>query len=429
MRLNKKYKLWRKTKIMNELLKYIKIKNNEFKFDLEDIIEIAATPKKERVFYLLNKLVGNHLEVKPNKIKAVGHILANLVYKVEIDTNILAEYIKGNLNNDEVIERELNKYIEPQEKVFVLGLAKSATAIGMATAEAIKDSYYLSTVRETPIDMEFLFDFEESHTLLTTHRCYLKDVSKLENANHIIIVEDEITTGNTMINLINKISKFSNAKKISIVTILNFSNNKFTKRLKKVANKLNIEIEVHEILKGKLKYEKLNKKTIELIENDFNNMDEITETTSIKSIDKYNKIVIKSNNNEEQEIMEKSGCFGVSFEEIQEIEIKAKEVAEIINNNYKKVLVISYGENMYVPSRIANYINKNADFKCITRNKILTNNKQGYPIEQCTFFNIDRIEYYLYNKNKIEKEYDKVYFIVDTDINVKLTNNTEIIKI
>ncbi|MBQ3145172.1 MAG: phosphoribosyltransferase domain-containing protein [Clostridia bacterium] len=413
---------------MNELLKYIKIKNNELKFKLSDIIQIAATPKKERVFYLLNKLVGNHLEVKPNKIKAVGHILASLVYKGKIDTNILSEYIKENLNNDDVIEKELSKYIEPQEKVFVLGLAKSATAIGMATAEAIKDSYYLSTVRETPMNMKYLFDFEENHTLLTTHRCYLKEVSELEEANHIIIVEDEITTGNTIINLIDKISQFSNAKKISIVTILNFSNKHFTKKLMKIGDKLNIQIKVHEILKGKLRYEKLNKKTVELAENNINNIDVIKETTSIKNINKYNKIIIKTNNIE-HEMMEKSGCFGVSFNEIQEIEVKAKEIAEIINSNHKKVLVISYGENMYVPSRIAYYINKNADFKCITRNRILAKNKQYYPIEQCTAFNIDGIEYYLYNKNKIEKEYEKVYFIVDRDINVKLTNNTEIIKI
>ena len=415
---------------MKHLLEYIVIKNNPFNFKLSDIIEIVSTPKRIRCFYLLNKLVGNHLEVKPNKIKAVGRIMANLVYNGQFDNYVLANYLKNNLNYDKSLESELQKYIEPGEKNFILGLAKSATAIGMATAECIKDSYYISTIRETPIDMEPLFDFEENHTLLTNHRCYLKDVSKLKEADRIIIVEDEITTGSTLINLINKIVPLSNARKINIVTILNFSNSEFNKKLEKLEKNLNIEIKVNEILKGELNYEKLNNEILTLINNDFNYViDEIIETDVIKNINGYNKIFVNLNNKKQIEMMEKSGCFGVSFKEIQELEEKAKEIAEKIDKRYSKILVISQGENMYIPSRIAYYINKNSDFKSTTQNKIFPKNIHEYAIQQCTKYKANDLEYYLYNKNKIEKEYDKVYFIVDSDVNIKLTSNTEIIKI
>ena len=128
-------------------------------------------------------------------------------------------------------------------------------------------------------------------------------------------------------------------------------------------------------------------------------------------------------------MMKESGGFGISFEEIKQLEDRAKKVAERIDKNDSKILVISHGENMYIPSRIAYYINKNAKFKSTTQNTILAKKAQNYAINQISRFFVNGIEYYLYNKNAIEKEYDKVYFIVDSDINTKLTNNTEIIKI
>lgn len=412
-----------------ELLEEIKIDKNNYNFSISDIIEVVATPKRQRVFYLLNKLVGNHLDVEPNKIRAVGHIMANLIYKNNFNTDLLSNYIKNGEENIDLLN-ELDKYITPKENVFILGLAKSATAIGMATADAIKDSYYISTVRETPIAIEPLFDFEESHTLLTNHRVYLSDISKLQQADRIIIVEDEITTGNTMINLIRKIVAHTDAKKFNIVTILNFSNNAFIEELKKLEDEFKITIRIDEVLKGTLNYEKLNDRMLKAINNNFDNTyDEITEADTIENICEYDKINVQLKNGKHLEIMKKSGCFGVSFDEIKALEEKAKIIGNKINNKYKNVLVIAQGENMYIPSRIAYYINKNAKFKSTTQNTILAKNLPNYAINQISTFNVNGIKYYLYNKEKIEKEYDKVYFIVDSDINIKLTNNTKIIKI
>ena len=414
---------------MKKLLKNIETETNNINLDISDIIEIAATPKRQRVFYLLNKLVGNHIEVEPNKIRAVGHIMANLVYPNNFNIDVLANYIKNGKENSNVI-KELDKFISTEEKVFVIGLAKSATAIGMATADSIKDSYYISTIRETPIKGKHLFDFEENHTLLTKHRCYLEDTNKLKNADRIIIVEDEITTGKTMINLINKLIMLSKAKIINIVTILNFSDSSFLSELEKIEKEYNIKIKINEILKGKLNYNQLNNDILKFIKNNFNNnADEIKLTTKVKTINKFKKAFVDLENGKKLEMMEKSGCFGISFDEIKSIEEKSKEIAKEINNKHKNVLVISHGENMYIPSRIAYYISRQSKFKSTTQNTILAKGIKDYAINQISKFKVNDIEYFLYNKEKIEEEYDIVYFIVDSDINIKLTNNTKIIKI
>lgn len=415
---------------MEQLLeKNIRIEENELNLTVSDVIAIAATPKRERSFYLLNKLVGNHLEVKPNIIRAVGSIMAGYIYISPFDTKLLVEYIKGNEQDEEKVNSEIQKYIEPNENVFVIGLAKSATAIGMATAAAIKGSYYISTTRETSLDIEPLFSFEESHTLITTHKCYLKDKLKLQEAERIIIVEDEITTGNTMINLIKEISPLTRAKTYSIVTILNFSNSYFSERLDDLEKELNIKIEVKQMIKGHLDLEELNRGTCSLVKDgESEEADEIQEICNIEKTNEFEKEGSKLTNGILIEMMSKSGSFGVSFDEIQQIEKKAQQIAKTIKND-ENVLIIGYGENMYVPSRIGYYMSNKAFFKSITQNKIITNKAKSYPIQQCAKCTIHGMKYYLYNKEKIEKEYDEVYFIVDTDIDLKLTKNTRIIKL
>lgn len=335
------------------------------------------------------------------------------------------DYIQNKINDEEKTNREVQKYIDPNEKVFVLGLAESATAIGMATAGAIKGSHYIATSRENPIDMEYIFEFEEEHTLITTHKCYLKDKDKLINANRVIIVEDEITTGNTMINLIKKICSISNAKKYSIVSILNFSKQDFLDKINDISRELNITIEIGSILYGHLNYEGLNK-PLSLIDSE----NILENTDNIKNMNVFRKQTYKLKTNSTIEIADNTGIFGISFEEIKKIEEKAIKISQQINcEKNQKILVIGHGENIYLPSRVGYYISNKCLFKSTTKSIIIARQEQNYPIQERSKFNINGVDYYLYNKSIIEKEYDKVYFIVDADINLKLTNNTEIIKI
>jgi len=414
--------------LMGILEQNISLTENKYDFKLSDLVLMGYTPKKERIFYLLNKLVGNHLEIKPNIIRATGYILADLVYnKNNFNDKLLAEYIKGNITDENLINSEFEKHIEAEENLFIIGLSESATAIGMATAGAIKDSYYISTSRENPIQMDSLFEFHEEHFSITSHKCYLRNINKFKNADRIVIVEDEITTGNTLLNLVKSIKDLTNAKNFTLVSILNFSDDVLKNNIKKFHDLYGITIEVNSILYGKLNYEALNTSLL-----DFNNNSEdtITQTTTIKEMDIFEKTIYPLTNGKSMQFSNNSGTFGISFNEIRNIENQAKELAEKINdNNNGKILVIGHGENMYLPSRIAYHINKNSMFKSTTKSFILAFNGENYPIHQRSKFSANDSNYYLYNKNFIEEHYDKVYFIVDFDIDIKLTSNSEIIKI
>lgn len=91
--------------------------------------------------------------------------------------------------------------------------------------------------------------------------------------------------------------------------------------------------------------------------------------------------------------------------------------------------MLGHGENIYIPSRIAEYIRGEVYYRSTTRSPIYCSDEEGYPIKESHIFYHKGIKYYFYNKSNIEKEYDFVILITEDDLNIKLTNNMIIIKI
>lgn len=55
--------------------------------------------------------------------------------------------------------------------------------------------------------------------------------------------------------------------------------------------------------------------------------------------------------------------------------------------------------------------------------------KKSYPIRDKSSF-VDRgVKYFFYNKVDAEKGYDKIIFITETDLNIKLTKNTIVVRL
>ena len=103
-------------------------------------------------------------------------------------------------------------------------------------------------------------------------------------------------------------------------------------------------------------------------------------------------------------------------------DMSRSKIQGLIESN-EKILVLGHGENIYIPCRIASYINGDVYFKSTTRSPIYCENIDGYPIKEKHVFYHKGVKYYFYNKSEIEKKYDKVILITEDDLNIKLTNN------
>jgi hypothetical protein len=113
--------------------------------------------------------------------------------------------------------------------VLLIGLAETATGLGWGLFEQItsKSKIYIHTTRVL-LEQGHLIEFEEVHSHATEQYLYAPKSKKfdLNKITHIIIVDDEITTGKTIESLINQLNLVFNNPKISVVTLLNWSNYK-----------------------------------------------------------------------------------------------------------------------------------------------------------------------------------------------------------
>ncbi len=143
--------------------------------------ELAAVAKREnnkkRSYLVVNRLQGKHVPVSPGKALRMFGSLAEL---------LLEEY-QG-------------------ERLLLIGFAETATAIGAAVAEKL-GALYIQTTREQIRDVEYFY-FSEQHSHATEQKLVKDDLDQvMERVDRIIFIEDEITTGNTIRNIIELLKK------------------------------------------------------------------------------------------------------------------------------------------------------------------------------------------------------------------------------
>lgn len=405
----------------------INIKENKYNFDLKDLVEIGGrlnNPKRN--FLFISKILGKHLLVNPDICKITGYLLANLMYEDNnFDIDLFINAIKDfNQIDKNVLDRELEKSIKTNEKLMIIGFAETATALGMSTACAIENSYYANTTRELIKDVKSFFNFEEEHSHATSHKCYLKDLRKLETADRVVLIDDEITTGNTMLNLIKEFNKIYPNKKYTILTILDFRNEEYLNKYEEFKREYDLDIDVKSFITATIE-----NTSNEILTNDSENL--ASKSDIYKNMDLFKKETHCLLNDEKFDYIKSSGRFGISFNEIREIENTSKEIAKFINvfEAKKRICVLGHGEDIYIPSRIASYLDGQVMFKTTTRSPIFVKDEENYPIKERTKFNLDDVTYYLYNKTELEKEFDEVFVISEFDIKHKLTKNSSNIKL
>ena len=396
----------------------IKVTNNIYGIDTEILFSIGKRiNNSKRNFLFISKVLGKHIEVKPDVCKAMGFLLASTIYGRNDNINVLINYLENPNKFQVQAKKAMNQSYKTNEKITVLGFAETATGLGMAVAAAIEQSYYITTTREKVKGVKSILNFEEEHSHSTTHKCFPENPYKLKNADRIILVDDEITTGKSMLNIITELIKTTNVKKYTILTILDWRNINYKNLFEDFIKKNNVDINVKALISGE-------------IQSDENSVFYDNEENMLYDKVSVNKLDILKRRDEEN--LKFTGRFGIEFNDIQKLEKDCKKVAEKIEEllgEYKKILVLGHGENIYIPSRIASYIKGDVYFKSTTRSPIYCSDEKDYFIKEKNIYYHNGVKYYFYNKSKIEEEYDKVVLITEDNFNIKLTKNIIIVKL
>lgn len=161
----------------------------------EDVLRVAKRfNNKKRNYLLINPLQAKHLPTKPSDALAMMNALG---------LKVAEKFPSARL---------------------VIGFAETATAIGAVVAKNLSDDcFYIQTTREN-FAGEFV-EFLEEHSHAPEQKLYAENLSELINQTpEIIFVDDEISTGKTLLNIIRQLkNKFPalNDKKICAASIIN----------------------------------------------------------------------------------------------------------------------------------------------------------------------------------------------------------------
>jgi hypoxanthine-guanine phosphoribosyltransferase len=162
-------------------------------YQQKDLVRIAKRENNTKRNYLVvDPLQGKHVPVTPS---AALNLFKNLAAKLQ------------------------GKY--EGERLLLIGFAETATAIG-AQAAITLGTKYIQTTREVIPDARYLF-FSEAHSHATEQKLVKDDIDRVINdIDRIVFIEDEVTTGNTIMNIIKIITKEYQKKiKFAVASLLN----------------------------------------------------------------------------------------------------------------------------------------------------------------------------------------------------------------
>lgn len=143
-----------------------------------DLLRVAKrVNNNKREYLLVNPLQGKHIPVLPNDALEM--------------MRALGAKIKGQYSG----------------KPLVIGFSETATAIGAAvSAEIDSRCFYLQTTREQDDRVKQWINFSEEHSHATEQKICGDGIDELiANSDYVLLVDDEISTGKTIINTVSAI--------------------------------------------------------------------------------------------------------------------------------------------------------------------------------------------------------------------------------
>lgn len=389
----------------------IKLIENKYDIPIEQLFQMAARINKNRSFLFVSNVLGKHIPVHPNVSLSVGILLA-ANYAHEQDEKILNPLISTIKKRT---MHELPTYFIKEKNPIIIGFAETATALGHSFFQAFEGATYVHTTREVYQNKRPFITFEEEHSHATSHYIYANE-KFFKNNREIILVDDELTTGKTNLNIIRALHERYPRKNYTIISILDWRTDAHVKMYAQLEKELDITIRSISLVRGN--FELTNQPTLpkeRLYENTKKSL-EIREIFVNQILPKHYYEEIDG-----ERTFIKQGRFTLNSFEQKELDAHLLEISkQLIKENVKKVLCIGTGEFMYIPMKVASLLKEEVVFQSTTRSPIFPYNKEKYGVQSKICFQSlgdSNILNYLYNIEN--KEYDTILLFLEKNYSNK----------
>ncbi|MFI9543232.1 phosphoribosyltransferase [Streptomyces sp. NPDC052016] len=184
---------------------------------LTDLLGLALRRNPKRAHLLVSNVLGKHVPQSPSVVYGHGFALGRRV------RDLLGE--------------------EAGEAV-VLGYAETATGLGHSVADGVGSAPYVHSTRRPVPGVARAGGFEESHSHATSHLLLPEDPALLAGDGPLVLVDDEFSTGNTVLNTIRDLHERYPRRRYVVVALVDMRSAADAGRLEEFAREIGARVDL-----------------------------------------------------------------------------------------------------------------------------------------------------------------------------------------
>ncbi|MGW1585554.1 phosphoribosyltransferase [Streptomyces sp. NPDC002386] len=185
---------------------------------LPDLLGLALRRNPKRAHLLVSNVLGKHVPQSPSVVYGHGFRLGRRVRALLGETAAAS--------------------------AVVLGYAETATGLGHAVADGLGLAPYLHSTRRPVTGIAPAGGFEESHSHATSHLLLPADPALLAGDGPLVLVDDEFSTGNTVLNTITDLHTRHPRERYVVVALVDMRSPEDTARLQRFADDIGARVDL-----------------------------------------------------------------------------------------------------------------------------------------------------------------------------------------
>ncbi|MER5181305.1 phosphoribosyltransferase [Streptomyces sp. NPDC002896] len=329
---------------------------------LHSLLGLALRRNPKRAHLLVSNVLGKHVPQSPAVV--YGHGVA------------LGERVRQLLGDDEA------------RRAVVLGYAETATGLGHSVADGVGLAPYLHSTRRSVPGMAQAGGFEESHSHATSHLLLPEDPGLLAGDGPLVLVDDEFSTGNTVLNTIRALHGRYPRERYVIVALVDMRSAADQGRLDEFAREIDARVDLVTAASGTVRLpDGVLQKGQELVAAYEQGQQRSGPAT------KAGAAATRVDLHWPQDVPD-GGRHGFTPAHRERLERAlpgmAERIAAALPGDARRVLVLGFEELMYAPLRLAGELERTLEadvrYSTTTRSPVLAVDDPGYAIRSRIVF-------------------------------------------
>lgn len=414
-------------KLLGDLEVTIRVTHNPFQLPLESLFQMAARKNKKRGFLFVSKILGKHLPVDP-AVSLLGGAALAVLYQEQQGGSIPDEYA-GIMEALRYPERAKDVYgavkknlLPLDEAALFIAFAETATALGHGMYDVFSGpARFLHTTREMLHEVEPTLCFEEEHSHATAHRCYSHQPDFFAGTDPVVLVDDEITTGKTALNIIRDLHQKHPRQRYVIASLLDWRSEEDRKRFADVERELGIVIHCLSLIAGQIEVQ-----GTPIVEG----VAAAAASSEREAVFRFHKVgsffshvhVVSTNS---EGVMNpcpyllSTGRFGLHHPESKQLDSGVGQCAAYLRGlrSGGRTLCMGSGEFMYIPMRVAAAMGEEIAYQSSTRSPIHPHEADSYAIRNVfAFSSPDDVQVPNFFYNIPEGYYEEIFYFMEREV-------------